>query len=71
MLEEEQLPPLLSIRSLTKSLHPLDKLWTEISTTGEQDEAIKFVSNIMKKYGVPMIPKGKTELKLRSMKHGT
>mmetsp|Transcript_32104 Transcript_32104/g.54278 ORF Transcript_32104/g.54278 Transcript_32104/m.54278 type:complete len:91 (-) Transcript_32104:928-1200(-) len=49
------LNPLFSIEPLKNSLHPKYKLWTEMDTQ-EQNEAILFVGQYMKKYGQIIAP---------------
>jgi len=63
------LNPLFSIEPLKTSLHPKYKLWTEMDTQ-QQNEAILFVGEYMKKYGRIIAPKGKPLRKLSSMTHG-
>ena len=63
------LNPLFSIEPLKNSLHPKYKLWTEMDTQ-EQNEAILFVGQYMKKYGQIIAPKGTPLRKLGSVTHG-
>lgn len=55
----EELSPFFSTKPLNKSLHPKFKLWTEMSAT-EQDAAIEFVGEYMKKYANIINPPNKS-----------
>lgn len=65
----ERLSPFFSTKPLTKSLHPKFKLWTEMSST-EQDEAMEFVGQYMTKYGKLIKPEGGDRGYLMSIRQG-
>lgn len=68
--KKQSLSPFFSIQPLTKSLHPKFKLWTEMDTA-QQETAMEFVGEYMKKYGALISPPGKGHKDIQDIKHGT
>mmetsp|Transcript_9193 Transcript_9193/g.11585 ORF Transcript_9193/g.11585 Transcript_9193/m.11585 type:complete len:358 (-) Transcript_9193:182-1255(-) len=68
--KDRQLSPFFSLEPLTKSLHPKYKLWTEMNTK-DQNAAMEFVGQYLKKYGEMILPPGKGLHEYNSKKQGT
>jgi len=68
--QSQKLSPFFSTKPLTKSLHSKFKLWTEM-TPHEQEIAMDYVGQYMKKYGSIIKPAGKNGNQLKNLKQGS